>query len=265
MSNGDSAADVATDLGRYLIRPEWDLPDGVNAVVTTTRGGDFSSPFGGFNLAAHVGDEPANVERNRAQLQQFLKLPQQPLWLNQVHGVDVAEVGADTSGVSADASVSRTSGAAAAVLTADCLPVLFFSQKPQLLVAAAHAGWRGLVAGVLEETLKAMGCAPGDVSCWLGPAIGPAAFEVGAEVRAAFVAKQASSASAFVATGQQKYLANLAALARLRLQAAGVKTIVSSNLCSVSDSRFYSYRRSGQDISGAPVPSGRMASLIWFD
>lgn len=263
MNSGDLEPDFT-----WLIRPEWDLPDGVNAVVTTTQSvapyGNEGGAFGGFNLAAHVGDEFTNVERNRVQLQQCLNLPQQPLWLNQVHGVDVAEVGSDPQGMSADAAVSQTPGAAAAVLTADCLPVLFFSPKPRFMVAAAHAGWRGLCAGVLEETLQAMRCDPADVTCWLGPAIGPSAFEVGEEVKTAFVAKLAASANAFVATGQQKYLADLPALARLRLQAAGVKTIVSSNLCTVNDSRFYSYRRSGQNANGKAIPSGRMASLIWF-
>jgi len=253
-----------------ILQPEWDLPPTIRAAVTTRVGGVSVQGFASLNLAGHVGDVAAHVTENRRRLQKTLSLPAQPLWLNQVHGVAVAKVGYDLEGATADAAVSTLPGLAAAVLTADCLPVLFYGQRATgtPVVAAAHAGWRGLAAGILEQTLNKMACPPARVSCWLGPAIGPAEFQVGAEVKARFVAEQPEAEQAFVAdteAGGSKYLANLYQLARLRLRRAGVSEVAGGDFCTVSDQRFFSYRQSGRDPAGVPVPCGRFASLIWID
>lgn len=250
-----------------LIRPDWALPPGVSAAVTTREGGVSEAGYQSLNLAGHVGDAAVHVAENRRRLQQALGLTEQPLWLNQVHGVEVAEAGRDEQNVTADAVVSTQPGIAAAVLTADCLPVLFCGQTPkhEPIVAAAHAGWRGLAAGVLEQTVAKMACDPSLISCWLGPAIGPTVFQVGAEVKAAFIDQQPEAATAFVADGADKYLADLYQLARLRLNRAGVATVVGGDFCTVQDSRFFSYRRAGNDADGRPVPCGRFASLIWIN
>lgn len=254
-----------------VIKPDWPLPATIGVAITTRYGGVSQQGYQSLNLAAHVGDDPEAVAQNRSLLAAELDLPQQPLWLTQVHGINVAQAGVDEEGIEADASVSTQPGLAAAVLTADCLPVLFYgkNQAGEPVVAAAHAGWRGLAAGVLEATLESMQCVPSTVSCWLGPAIGPAAFQVGSEVRAVFVAQQAEAATAFVkdhgAQGSaEKYLADIYQLARLRLQAAAVTAIYGGGFCTVEDQRFFSYRRAGVNSQGVVIPSGRMASLIWI-
>lgn len=249
-----------------LIKPDWPLPANIGAVVTGCNGGVSQQGYQSLNLAAHVGDDPQAVAENRRLLAAELELPHSPLWLTQVHGIDVAEVGVDVDGVQADASISRAAGHAAAVLTADCLPVLFYgvNSDGQAVVAAAHAGWRGLATGVLEATLASMQCAPASVSCWLGPAIGPAAFQVGPEVRAVFVEQHADAAAAFVKDPESKYLADIYHLARLRLLAAGVDSVYGGGFCTVNDERFFSYRRAGVNSKGDVVPCGRMASLVWI-
>lgn len=235
-----------------FIQPDWPAPANVHACVTTRAGGASTGPWQGLNLASHVGDDPAHVALNRAWLR--AQLPGEPLWLSQVHGTDCVIAEAATADCEADASVSFRAGQICAVLTADCLPVLFCTQDGQC-VAAAHAGWRGLLAGVLENTVRAMRAPPESIMAWFGPAIGPHAFEVGSEVRTAFLAHDMAAAAAFVPHGD-KWLADIYALARQRLQAAGVAAIYGGDLCTVSDAdRFYSYRRDGA--------SGRMASLIW--
>ena len=199
-----------------------------------------------------LGDDPAHVALNRAWLR--AQLPAEPAWLEQVHGIDC--IVAESPGLSriADASVSFEAGQVCAVMTADCLPALFCS-RAGMVIAAAHAGWRGLLAGVLENTLAAMHCAPQNVMAWLGPAIGPQQFEVGSDVRNLFVAQDPAAAAAFVAHGD-KWLADIYALARMRLRKAGLTAIYGGDLCTVSDpERFYSYRRDGT--------TGRMATLIW--
>lgn len=244
-----------------LYRPDWPLPEGVRAAFSAgwPQASDCDDGFGEFNLAQHVGDDVAQVAANRQQLQQALGLQNSPLWLTQVHGVAVAEAGRDAQNIEADAAVSRQVGAAAAVMTADCLPVLFYSLTPSPVVAAAHAGWRGLCAGVLEQTVAAMKVDPSTIHCWLGPAIGPHQFEVGPEVKQAFVAHSYGAASAFTLAANNKCFANLAMLAQQRLAPLGVASITASHLCTVTDARFYSYRRAkGQ-------PTGRMASLIWLE
>ena len=225
--------------------PDWPAPAGVRA-FTTTRA------FG--NLADHVDFEKSAVAARRAELRRHL--PGEPVWLAQVHGTRCVEAEASPRGVEADASVARTPGVVCAVLTADCLPVLFCDETGSV-VAAAHAGWRGLAAGVLEATVAAM-AVPGDrLLAWLGPAIGPAAFEVGADVVSAFTADDAGAASAFVAKADGKWLCDLGALAHRRLRGMGVERVFGGRQCTFADAqRFYSYRREGV--------TGRMASLIWI-
>jgi YfiH family protein len=255
----DSSPFDFSPLPDAFIVPGWPAPAAVRAAVSTRRGGAGESGSG-FNLAAHVGDDPLAVAANRACLRQYL--PAEPRWLEQVHGCDVVEFTrgarqeADNPPV-ADAAVTRTPGTVCAVLTADCLPVLFCDDRATV-VAVAHAGWRGLAAGVLEATLAKMAVAPEHVIAWLGPAIGPAAFEVGDEVREAFLAHAAGAKAAFAPCGAAgKWRADLFLLARQRLAAAGVARVSGGGVCTASDTgRFFSYRREGK--------TGRFASLIWL-
>jgi polyphenol oxidase len=238
-----------------LIIPDWPLPPNLRAVQTTRAGGVSAGPWASLNLALHTGDDPEAVHRNRDLLAQALGLPRVPVWPNQVHGSVVVESGAMTGAVEADAVVARAPGQVCSVQTADCLPVLFASLDGQC-VAAAHAGWRGLAGGVLEATLDAMGCAPAAVTAWLGPAIGPESFEVGPEVRAAFVAEQAAASSAFRSGTGDRWFADIYQLARLRLERAGLHEIHGGGRCTFAESgAFFSYRRD--------ATCGRMATLVW--
>lgn len=242
-----------------LITADWPAPPGVLAFTTTRRGGASTGAWRGFNLGDHVGDAPATVRGNRSALQALLPAGSHIAWLQQCHGIQV--VAADVRGPAplADASWTARAGLACAIMSADCLPVLLCDRAGSV-VAAAHAGWRGLQAGVLEATVRALPVAAGEVLAWLGPAIGPDAFEVGAEVHSAFcdVAGSASGeiASCFRPSARAgHYLADVYALARVRLQQAGVTAVYGGGLCTFTDARrFYSYRRDGQ--------TGRMASLI---
>jgi YfiH family protein len=238
-----------------LIRPDWPAPPAVRACSTTRRGGASAGAWEGFNLADHVGDDPRAVAENRALLAAALQLPAPPRWLQQVHGCEVA--GADwQAGCAADACFADRPDVVCAVLTADCLPILLCNRAGSR-VAAVHAGWRGLAAGIVERTLQAFTDPPGDILAWLGPAIGPAAFEVGEEVRAAFVAHHAAAATAFRPTRPGHWLADLYALARSRLAMRGVHQVWGGAFCTYNDAdRFYSYRRDGV--------TGRMATLIWL-
>lgn len=237
------------------IVPDWPAPNGVRALSTTRLGGVSQPPYASLNLGDHVGDSPVHVAENRARVAAHLPAP--PLWLSQVHGVRVVDASLAADGEPADASFARMRGRVCAVMTADCLPVLFCHQGGQV-VAAAHAGWRGLAGGVLEGTLAAMAVPGDEVMAWLGPAIGPSAFEVGDEVRAAFVAAHPAAASAFVARTEGKWLADLYALARLRLGACGVSAVYGGDRCTLTEAdRFFSHRRDRV--------TGRMASLIWLD
>ncbi|MHB8914700.1 MAG: peptidoglycan editing factor PgeF [Thiobacillus sp.] len=236
-----------------LITPDWPVPAHVKSLMTTRTGGASVAPFGSLNLAAHVQDDPLAVVENRRRLRETL--PAEPIWLNQIHGTQIIQ--ADTaSGVpDADASFTRIPETVCVVMTADCLPVLFCARDGSV-VAAAHAGWRGLAAGVLEATLAAMQVSPGEVIAWLGAAIGPDAFEVGPEVRDTFIASHPQSAAAFV-PHSKKWLADIYALARIRLNTCGVAAVYGGGLCTYTDAaRFYSYRRDGA--------TGRMATLIWL-
>lgn len=235
-----------------FIVPEWPAPASVVALQTTRRGGVSRGVYAGLNLGDHVGDEESAVHANRAAVIAFL--PGQPLWLRQVHGLAVADAESAQSGVEADAAVARSAGRVCAVMTADCLPLLF-CDRAGTVVAAVHAGWRGLCAGVIEQTVAAMNRGGDQLLVWLGPAIGAQAFEVGSEVRAAFVTQDVAAAAAFVEAENGKYLADIYQLARQRLSKLGVTAIYGGNLCTVSDSdRFFSYRRDGV--------TGRMATFI---
>ncbi|MGI9026573.1 MAG: peptidoglycan editing factor PgeF [Burkholderiaceae bacterium] len=232
----------------------------------TTRGGGVSqgpygaAPGGGLNLGLGSGDARDAILANRALL--CAHLPADPKWLAQVHGVRVVDAGQvgdafDGAAVEADASFTNAPGIICAILVADCMPVLLCDRQGTR-VAAAHAGWRGLATGVLEATLATGGFDPRDTMAWIGPAIGPTRFEVGDDVRDAFITTDAAYAQAFSRHGETKWLANLARLARMRLHACGVTDVVASGLCTASDAqRFYSYRRDGV--------TGRMAALIWID
>ncbi|WP_426196258.1 peptidoglycan editing factor PgeF [Massilia sp. DWR3-1-1] len=254
-----------------LLRPDWpQLPARVGALATTRRGGVSGGPYddgaggGGLNLGMHVGDDPERVRANRALVR--ASLPGEPAWISQVHGVavvDAASVGPGQPVRVADASIATLPGVVCAVMTADCLPVLFADLDGKV-VGAAHAGWRGLADGVLGETVRAMRAAgAGAITAWLGPAIGKTRFEVGADVLERFLVdavEPAAVAAAFAPRGGQggKYLADMNALARLLLARDGVTEVAGGNDCTASDaSRFYSYRRDGV--------SGRLASMIWLN
>lgn len=243
-------------LGRQsgnLLLPDWPAASRVRSCITTRAGGVSEAPFDTFNLGDHVDDQSQAVAENRRRLGSELGCV--PAWLQQVHGVQVVE--ADPLKVlEADASWTATSGVACLVLTADCLPVLF-CDRGATRVAAAHAGWRGLAAGVLEETVRTLAL-PGDqLLAWLGPAIGPQAFEVGPEVREAFLDVHAQAAVAFVPSPNSgRYMADIYQLARIRLAACGVTAVYGGGGCTFTDPRFYSYRRTPR--------TGRFASLIWL-
>lgn len=237
------------------IHPDWPAPGNVLALATTRNGGVSKPPFDSFNLGDHVGDDPAAVAQNREILRAFL--PAEPRWLKQVHGTSVAHADSLDAPIEADASVAFNPGKVCAVLTADCLPVLFCDRQGTR-VAAAHAGWRGLAAGVLEASVTAMQCDPADIMAWMGPAIGPQAFEVGEEVRDVFVHDLPETGTSFIPGQPRKWLADIYGLARLRLARAGVSKVYGGGLCTYTDSnRFYSYRRD--------KTTGRMASLIWME
>lgn len=238
------------------LRPEWPAPPAVRAASTLRDGGVSHGVYHSLNLGTHVGDEPAAVRENRARLHAALHLPTEPCWLEQVHGAAVVEAGTWPSPARADACVARDPGSVCAVLTADCLPVLFCSRAGDR-VAAAHAGWRGLAAGVLDSTVSSLGLPGGEILAWLGPAIGPPAFEVGDEVRIAFTARDAAAERAFERNVRGRWQADLYALARLELGRLGVQAVYGGGLCTYADERFFSYRRDGQ--------TGRMATLIWIE
>lgn len=234
--------------------PDWPAPAGVKACVTTRDGGVSLAPFDSLNLGDHVEDRPQAVAENRRRLTEHFAIA--PAWLQQVHGIAVAHADPGVV-VSADASWSATPGIACAVMTADCLPALFCN-RAGTRVAAAHAGWRGLAAGVLEATLDSLDVPAAEVLVWLGPAIGPQSFEVGAEVREAFVAQLAAAEQAFVpSVNVGRFMADIYQLARLRLASRGVTAVYGGGYCTVTDPRFFSYRRSPR--------TGRFASLIWLE
>jgi len=237
------------------IAASWPAPDNVKAFTSTRHGGVSQGEFASLNLGGHVGDSDTDVQVNRQLFSSSVAMPDTLVWLNQVHGTHVAVLPSSQTIAAADSAVTRQQNQVCAVLTADCLPV-FFCNKQGTQVAVAHAGWRSLCFGVLEETLKHFDPSD-DVLVWLGPAIGPAAFEVGGEVRAEFIVQQAEAEAAFIARDNGKWLGNLYLLAKQRLAAQGVTEVYGGDFCTYQNEvDFFSYRRSGK--------TGRMASVIWF-
>ena len=245
------------------VLPDWPAPAGIRALSTHRTGGASAGPFASLNLGDHVGDVPAMVAENRRRLAAAAGLPAEPLWLRQIHAANVANLDvASGPTVPADAAFTRRRGRVCAILTADCLPVLLTAETGEW-VAAAHAGWRGLAAGVIEATVAAVrGAAgvadppPAKVLAWLGPAIGPRHFEVGAEVREALLAGDAGAEGAFVPNARGRFMADLAQLVRRRLAALGIDGIYGGNECTFEDAEHYfSHRRDGV--------TGRQATLIW--
>ena len=243
------------------IIPDWPAPDRVRAASTTRAGGNSAGAWATLNLASHVADERAAVARNRARLRDALELPREPQWLSQRHGARVVDAGAQAIGAAADGSVARERGVVCAVLAADCMPVLL-CDRGATVVAALHAGWRGIAAGIVEAGVRATGARPGELLAWLGPAIGSERYEVGLDVRDAILAGDPGASGAFfraVRTGRtDRWQADLDRIVRRRLARCGVTSVHGGSWCTASDpGRFFSHRRDGM--------TGRMATLIWLD
>lgn len=239
------------------LMPEWPVPPWVSACTTSRHGGVSEGNFASLNLAEHVGDDPLHVAENRRRLIDTLSLPSAPKWLQQVHGTMAVDAAGFTSADPADASFVSRPGIACAVLTADCLPVLLCNSDGTK-VAAVHAGWRGLLGGIIENCVRALHCPGTKLLAWLGPAIGSKAFEVGNDVRDAFITEDRRSAFAFKPSPGGRWLADINILARQRLARMCVTAVYGGHWCTVSDRRrFYSYRRDGV--------TGRMASIIWME
>ncbi len=233
--------------------PDWPAPANVRALITTRAGGVSQGAYSGLNLGLRTGDDPQAVAANRERLR--AALPQEPKWLRQVHGTRAVEADALEDIPEADAAIARRPRTVCAVMVADCVPVLF-ADRSGTTVAVAHAGWRGLAGGVIEQAIERMAVPPGEIIAHLGPGIGPRAFEVGADVRDAFLSGGAQAEAAFKPHAAEKWLADLYLLARQRLAHAGVTQVSGGDLCTYSDPlRFFSYRRDRT--------TGRMAALIW--
>ena len=239
-----------------VIYPDWPLQDKVNAFTTLRLGGESLSPFEEFNLALHVGDQQSRVIANRNKLRAHFLLPNEPAWLQQVHGNKVLEINTTTSqNEPADASYTCEREIVCAVLTADCLPV-FLSDEQGLCVGIAHAGWRGLLAGVIQNTIDAMESKATPTFAWLGPAIGPDAFEVGNDVYASYLQQDEAFNQAFTRKNSGKWNLDIYLAAKIVLRSADISRIYGGEYCTFTEaSRFYSYRRQAK--------TGRMASLIW--
>ncbi len=259
-------------LSQTIIQADWDAPDNIRTLVTTRMGGYSLPPYKSFNLAMHVGDDPQIVEQNRKRLEELL--PSEPKWLNQIHSSRIINAADIEPQPDADGSITAQKNIVSVVMTADCLPALICNRQGSA-VAAVHAGWRGLLAGILEQgaeqLLKLSTCQKDEVLVWLGPAIGPNHFEVGDDVRQAFLARaQGRGQSHYesiercfakhtkTSDGQNKYLADIYQLARVRLSAIGVDNVSGGHYCTYSEAdKFYSYRRDGV--------TGRMASMVWIN
>jgi polyphenol oxidase len=240
-----------------VLRPHWPAPARVQAAFTLRSGGASVVPFDSLNLGAHVGDDVHAVAENRRRVRRQLRLPAEPAWLQQAHGIRVANLDEDTVAGAADAAMTRRADRVCVIQVADCVPVLLAARDGSA-VAAAHAGWRGLVAGVLEETVGALGVDARELCAWMGPGIGPKHFEVGDEVRAAFIAADAEAGASFEPNADGRWQCDLYSLARRRLARLGVREISGGGCCTYADAgRFFSYRRDGR--------CGRMAALIWLD
>lgn len=246
---------IETALG--WIEPDWPVAPNVRVLSTLRTGGVSEGPYASFNLAAHVGDDPEAVAANRRLLRESAQLPGEPLWLEQVHGCAVVRhAGGAGTPPRADASVAFGPGQVCAVMTADCLPVVLADQAGTR-IGVAHAGWRGLLGGVLQAAIAALEVPAAQLVAWLGPAIGPAAFEVGPEVRDAYRARDAGSDACFVPNASGRYQADLYGLATRVLESAGVAGVHGGGWCTHAEaSRFFSFRRDGT--------TGRMATLAWL-
>lgn len=240
-----------------FIQPKWPAPLSVKAVTTLRTGGVSHSPFDSFNLAMHVEDSLDDVTKNRHILQNHLALLSEPCWLNQTHSTKCVRLENSKQNIEADASYTTQKNIICAILTADCLPILLCN-KQGTLVSAIHAGWRGLAHGIIEKTIKTLPCETNELIAWLGPAIGPKHFEVGNEVKAAFLALDSATEKAFSLSVNNRFMCDIYTIARLQLIKLGIPTIYGGEYCTYSDTtNFYSYRRDG-------VKTGRMASLIWI-
>lgn len=240
-----------------LIEPNWPAPDTVFASTTTRHGGHSRAPYNSFNLGLHVDDDPIAVKKNREQLKTELNLTSEPIWLNQTHSNIAINATPSQIAPNADASYTQQPMLACVVLTADCLPVLLCNQAGTE-VGAIHAGWRGILAGVINNTVHAMSSPSDTLIAWLGPAIGPEVFEVGFEVHQLFTEQNPKFSTAFTRKDENHYLADIYKLAKIQLEASGVTAVFGGDFCTVSDpAKFYSYRRD----SGK---TGRMASLIYL-
>lgn len=248
-----------------FIAADWPAPSNVRAAATVRAGGVSVGPYASLNLGAHVGDDAAAVAENRRRVRAQLRLPAEPLWLNQVHGTAVVDADPGRTSVrpksdphpTADAAVAKAPGQVCVVLTADCLPVVFCDEAGSR-VAAAHAGWRGLAGGVLQATVSALDVRPQNLLAWLGPAIEQDAFEVGPEVREQFVAQDPASAAAFKPNARGRWLADLYDLARRQLERAGVTRVYGGGFrCYADRDRFFSYRRD--------AVTGRMGTMVWME
>jgi len=236
--------------------PDWPAPPWVHALQTERTGGVSSGIYASLNLGTHVGDAPADVAKNRRRLVRAGRLPDEPVWLEQVHGTRIVDLDRGWSGP-ADGAVTGRAGVVCAVMTADCLPVLLAARSTRR-IGVAHAGWRGLAAGILPAAIAALAVDPADIVAWLGPAIGAAVYEVGDEVRAEFTSADPAAAAGFAPSPRGRWLADLAGLARRSLIAAGVAAVHGGELCTYTEAdRFFSHRRA--------APCGRMATLIWMD
>lgn len=256
----DSRSSLSEDYSEDYLPAAWtNKPDNVRAVTTLRSGGFSQGGHAAYNLATHVGDDLPAVIKNRAKLTDDLQLPSAPVWLDQIHSNKVFDANDPSLNVSipqADASISRQKGVVCAVLTADCLPV-FFCNQSGTEVAVAHAGWRGLHAGIIGNTIAAMKSPASEILISLGPAIGPQSFEVGRDVFTAFVEKNEINEKAFTVTTTSRYVCDIYQLARIELQALGVEKIAGGDFCTYRENeRFYSFRRESV--------TGRMAHLIWF-
>lgn len=252
-----------------LITPDWVVPANVRAVMTTRRGGVSVAPWDSLNLGVHVGDSQSSVQQNRRRVREAAGLPSEPVWLEQVHGTSVAvldeahsKAAAAGNRPRADAAVTSREGVVCSIQVADCMPVLFAARDGSV-VGAAHAGWRGLAGGVLEATVEAMRKPANELVAWLGPAIGPANFEVGQDVLDAFMRSsapkdRAATQAAFASKSSGKWLADLYAIARLRLAAMGISQVDGGGRCTMAEKdQFFSFRRDGR--------TGRMAGLVWLE
>lgn len=239
-----------------LIHPDWPAPENIKAISTTRIGGFSSPPYDALNLAQHVDDTPDTVHKNRLHLCEIAELPESPRWLSQTHESYVLNSHDWQPDVQADAMISTSINHVCTIMTADCLPILLCAQQGNT-VASIHAGWRGLAAGVIEQTVNKFNCSPQNIMAWLGPAIGPTQFEVGKDVYQIFTRDCPRAEQAFQQTDSSHYLANIYSLARQRLNKLGITAIYGGDCCTVTDEQqFFSYRRDGI--------TGRMASMIWI-